>query len=184
LALPATTAFERRHPALAVTDALAAGLEKRQSSGNAAAVAGFRDLLQNAISSTSSKGKCSSECSSWVSSVTDCTRLGSLTEVGTCACGDTPVAAMTTCGDCFGSDSQQDVSNFAATCKNAIASVSSQLGGTASTSRASTATSGNSSPVSSAPSQSAPAQSAGSGAGTVKVGTGVLAGALGIALMA
>ncbi|GAA5844124.1 hypothetical protein JCM3766R1_004531 [Sporobolomyces carnicolor] len=201
LAIPATFSLERRHPALAVTDAFAARLEKRQSSGDAAAVSSLQDLLQKAILSTSTNGQCSSECSSWVSAVTDCTNLDSFLQIGTCACGDTPLSAMNTCGDCFGSDSEQDASNFATFCKDnlgAISSISSRVasrtspgssssatsaGGSESTSRAST-TNGNSSPVSSATSQGAPSQSPGSGAGTVKVGMGVLAGALGIALMA
>ncbi|GAA5827691.1 hypothetical protein JCM5353_008378 [Sporobolomyces roseus] len=205
-AAPAAVSAERRHPALAVTQAFRQ-LEKRQSdSSTVQALSSLQDLLGKAVTSTSSKGQCSSECSGWVDAVTDCTDLGSYTQIGYCACGDTPLSAMNTCGDCYGGSSATDSDNFSSFCREALAS--SGGGGSASpftSSRSSGSYSSRASPTmildtetysarSTASAPQAPQESAsnagsptpapGSGAGSIKVGFGMAAGVVGCVVVA
>ncbi|GAA5851419.1 hypothetical protein JCM3766R1_004569 [Sporobolomyces carnicolor] len=191
--------------AVLATDASEPRIDKRQSSGPAVSnLELLKDVLQNATLSTSTNGECSGECSPWVSSVSNC-NLENYIDANVCACGDTLLTAMNTCGSCLGSSTEDEVASYTSFCQYFLPTSTSSMSSQASTSSASsssstsptgaestshassttaTTTNGNSSPVSSAASQSAPSQSPGSGAGTVKVGMGVLAGALGIALMA
>ncbi|GAA5894833.1 hypothetical protein JCM5296_007593 [Sporobolomyces johnsonii] len=111
LALPAPSSLS---PALAVPRAF---LAKRQTTSATAAVGGLESLLQEALTATASGGTCSDECSSWIGLVEDCSTLSTYTEIGLCACQDSPLAAMSACGDCFGSSSVSDASDFASYCR-------------------------------------------------------------------
>ncbi|GAA5823518.1 hypothetical protein JCM10212_005797 [Sporobolomyces blumeae] len=110
-ALPATTPVDRlskRDLTLAVLRSFA--LERRQSTGSTStAISSLQDLLTKAFESTQGGGQCSSECKPWISAVTDCTDLGSYTEIG----------------KCYGSASADDADTFETFCRDALGTLSS-----------------------------------------------------------
>ncbi|GAA5880156.1 hypothetical protein JCM16303_001232 [Sporobolomyces ruberrimus] len=212
LAVPASD-LRRRDPTEAISKALQLAKRQSSSSSTAEAISSLQDLLGKVVGNTS--GKCSSECSGWVDGISECTELDDYTQVGICACGDERLSAMDTCGDCYGIASGQDADNFASFCRenlDAISSLSTAPGGSSTSSagsvgsgsRTATATGAPQSSTTSVgsntetttqksasaqlPQESATGQNApGSGAGTVKVGAGIVAGVVGgiaFALMA
>ncbi|GAA6024067.1 hypothetical protein JCM10207_009297 [Rhodosporidiobolus poonsookiae] len=95
---------------------LAAALEKRQSMDTV--IDGLEDLLDRGISSVQSGGQCSSQCTPWVGYLTDCvSEYTSYVDIGRCACGSDETASMEVCGNCFGSSSQTDATDFASYCR-------------------------------------------------------------------
>ncbi|GAA5912390.1 uncharacterized protein JCM6883_005653 [Sporobolomyces salmoneus] len=182
LAVPATS-LERRHPALAVTEAFRQSLEKRQDS-TVGVVSSYQDLLNKAIRSTRSNGQCSSECRNWIDVVTDCaTENSSYTQIGVCACGDTPVSAMTTCGECYGGDSEEDASKFSTFCRETLPTISSLSTSSSGPSTSSVATGTRTSSPAVATTGTAQgsgsSEGSGSGAGNIRVGLGAVVGIVG-----
>ncbi|ORY88079.1 hypothetical protein BCR35DRAFT_301992 [Leucosporidium creatinivorum] len=140
VAIPAPAPNSVASIGTSLTAAFNARLVKRQSTTDG--LTGLQNLLQEAVQGQSS-GKCQSECSPWITTVTACVNDNGSdnTAIGYCSCGSTPVQQMATCGDCF--DEAQAASDFASLCSAATGgSTGSGSSGSASASGAASSASG------------------------------------------
>ncbi|KWU42210.1 hypothetical protein RHOSPDRAFT_36251 [Rhodotorula sp. JG-1b] len=116
-------------------------------------------LAQSAGEAVASGGKCSTECSDWVSSMGKCLTATSVSESANCVCADTAITQMGTCGDCLGGENKDGAGSLSKLCSE----YASELGGSStedsSTTAATSTASGDESSVTSAASSAASAAS-------------------------
>ncbi|KAM0787390.1 hypothetical protein ACM66B_003475 [Microbotryomycetes sp. NB124-2] len=151
-----------------LTSAFLHKLAKRQDIGST--LQDLQSLLRDAITAAQGNGQCSQECSSWVTPIQSCVSTNTNNEdIGLCACQESTVSAMQSCGTCLGSSQGSAAEGVANICSQALSALpsSAQTGGlsgasssassaVSSAASSASATASNAAPTSSGPSASAP----------------------------